>query len=234
MVLLDCADAVRSPGLCLTERAAARRPFLRQIGDKMAEMVDWDLPDLVKASIDHDEDAWNELVRRFAGLVGFVMRHYRLSTADTQDVSQLVWLRLVEHLGQIREPAALPGWLATTTRHECERYLRTNGRSIAVDPLTMNDTGAGDGREVDELLLAAERHQVLLDGLAELAPQQRELLMMLTADPPYAYAEISRLLGIPIGSIGPTRSRVLDKLRDTGAVRAYLHADESASIGGTP
>jgi RNA polymerase sigma factor (sigma-70 family) len=198
------------------------------------EIADWDLPRLVKASVDHDEEAWNELVRRFAGLVAFVIRHYRLSAADTQDVSQLVWLRLVEHLADIREPSALPGWLATTTRHECERYLRINGRSVAMDPLTMRLTDKADGPEVDELLLAAERRQVLLDGLRELTDQQRELLLMLTADPPYAYAEISRILGIPIGSIGPTRSRVLDKLRDTDAVRAYLDADDSAQIGRCP
>jgi RNA polymerase sigma factor (sigma-70 family) len=198
------------------------------------EIADWDLPRLVKASVDHDEEAWNELVRRFAGLVAFVIRHYRLSAADTQDVSQLVWLRLVEHLSDIREPSALPGWLATTTRHECERYLRVNGRSVAMDPLTMRLTDKTDGPEIDELLLAAERRQVLLDGLRELTEQQRELLLMLTADPPYAYAEISRILGIPIGSIGPTRSRVLDKLRDTEAVRAYLDADDSAQIGRCP
>jgi RNA polymerase sigma factor (sigma-70 family) len=198
------------------------------------EIADWDLPRLVKASVDHDEEAWNELVRRFAGLVAFVIRHYRLSAADTQDVSQLVWLRMVEHLADIREPSALPGWLATTTRHECERYLRINGRSVAMDPLTMRLTDKADGPEVDELLLAAERRQVLLDGLRELTDQQRELLLMLTADPPYAYAEISRILGIPIGSIGPTRSRVLDKLRDTDAVRAYLDADDSAQIGRCP
>ena len=198
------------------------------------ELADWDLPRLVKASVDHDEEAWNELVRRFAGLVAFVIRHYRLSAADTQDVSQLVWLRLVEHLSDIREPSALPGWLATTTRHECERYLRVNGRSVAMDPLTMRLTDKADGPEIDELLLAAERRQVLLDGLRELTDQQRELLLMLTADPPYAYAEISRILGIPIGSIGPTRSRVLDKLRDTDAVRAYLDADDSAQIGRCP
>jgi len=198
------------------------------------EIAEWDLPRLVKASVDHDEEAWNELVRRFAGLVAFVIRHYRLSAADTQDVSQLVWLRLVEHLADIREPAALPGWLATTTRHECERYLRLNGRSVAMDPLTMRLTDQADGPEVDALLLAAERRQVLLDGLRELSDQHRELLLMLTADPPYAYAEISRILGIPIGSIGPTRSRVLDKLRDTDAVRAYLDADDSAQIGRCP
>lgn len=195
-----------------------------------SDMADWDLPELVKASIDRDEDAWNELVRRFAGLVGFVIRHYRLSPSDTQDVSQLVWLRLVEHLGQIREPAALPGWLATTTRHECERYLRVNGRSVAVDPMTMKEDKSA-GPEIDEMLLAVERRQVLLDGLGQLAPQQRELLVMLAADPPYAYSEISQILGIPIGSIGPTRSRVLAKLRDTDAVRAYLEADRSAQMG---
>jgi len=184
-----------------------------------------DLRALVSAGIDGDEDAWNELVRRFTGLVTHVIRRYRLPPADTQDVAQLVWLRLVEHLGHLREPAALPGWLVTTTRHECERHLRTTGRSVAVDPLTMVRADTGDAEEIDAVLLATERRQVLLDGLAELAPQHRELLMMLTADPPYAYTEISRLLGIPVGSIGPTRSRILDKLRGTAAVRAYLEAN---------
>jgi RNA polymerase sigma factor (sigma-70 family) len=200
--------------------------------DRAAERAEWDLPDLVKASIDRDEDAWNELVRRFAGLVAFVIRHYRLSPSDTQDVSQLVWLRLVEHLGQIREPAALPGWLATTTRHECERYLRINGRSVAMDPLTMKEDPSA-GPEIDALLLAAERRQVLLDGLGQLAPQQRELLMMLAADPPYAYADISRILGIPIGSIGPTRSRILERLRSSAAVRGYMKTGaDAAQTGG--
>ncbi len=197
-------------------------------------MRDWDLPALVKASMDHDEEAWDELVRRFAGLVSFVIRHYRLSRTDTQDVSQLVWLRLVEHLDQIREPAALPGWLSTTTRHECERHLRINGRSVATDPIALRAAELHDGPEVDEVLLAAERRQVLLDGLGQLPAHHRELLLMLTADPPYAYADISRILGIPIGSIGPTRSRALDKLRETDAVRAYLDADRSAQMGRLP
>jgi len=198
-----------------------------------ADMADRDLATLVKASINRDGEAWAELVRRFAGLVTVVIRRYRLGPADAQDISQLVWLRLVEHLDRIREPAALPGWLATTTRHECERYLRVNGRSVSVDPLTLGDAGRGaEESELDELLLAAERRQVLLRGLAQLAPQHRELLLMLTADPPFAYAEVSRILGIPIGSIGPTRARALGKLRDTDAVRAYLDADESARVEG--
>lgn len=184
-----------------------------------------DLAALVKAGTEGDEGAWNELVRRFAGLVTHVVHGYRLSPADAQDVGQLVWLRLVEHLGALREPAALPGWLATTARHECERHLRSTGRSIAVDPLTMRHPVPATDTEVDAVLLATERRQVLLDGLAELAPQHRELLMMLVADPPYTYAEISRVLGIPVGGIGPTRSRILGKLRGTSAVRAYLDAN---------
>jgi RNA polymerase sigma factor (sigma-70 family) len=180
---------------------------------------------LVAAGIDGDEAAWHELVRRYAGLVTHVIRRYRLAPADAQDVGQLVWLRLVEHLGQLREPAALPGWLATTTRHECERHLRSTGRSIAVDPLTMVHPARDTAQELDAVLLATERRQVLLDGLTELDPAHRELLMMLAADPPYAYAEIGRVLGIPVGSIGPTRSRILEKLRNTSAVRAYLEAN---------
>ncbi|HEU4346478.1 MAG TPA: sigma-70 family RNA polymerase sigma factor [Actinoplanes sp.] len=199
-----------------------------------ADMADRDLATLVKASIDRDADAWNELVRRFAGLVISVIRRYRLAPADTQDVSQLVWLRLVEHLEEIREPSALAGWLATTTRHECERYLRVNGRSVSVDPLTMREAVRTEDSELDELLLAAERRRVLLDGLAQLVPLHRELLLMLAADPPFAYAQISRILGIPIGSIGPTRGRALGKLRDTDVVRAYLDADGSARMGGRP
>ena len=226
---------MRGSGPCVTGRLFHRRPDFRQSGDDMgADMRDWDLPALVKASMDHDEEAWDELVRRFAGLVAFVIRRYRLSQTDTQDVSQLVWLRLVEHLDQIREPAALPGWLSTTTRHECERHLRVNGRSVATDPLALRSTEPADDHDVDELLLAAERRQVLIDGLDQLPGHHRELLLMLTADPPYAYADISRILGIPIGSIGPTRSRALDKLRETDAVRAYLDADRSAQMGRLP
>lgn len=192
-----------------------------------------DLAALVRASVDGDEDAWIELVRRHAGLVHAVTRQFRLSPSDAQDVCQTVWLRLVEHLAQIREPAALPGWIVTTTRHECMRQIRTGGRTVAMDPLDLTELFRLDGAEVDQALLAAERHQVLRDGLAELPPQQRELLVLLAADPPYSYAEISRILGIPIGSIGPTRSRILERLRETTAVRAYLAASsEAAGTGG--
>jgi len=188
----------------------------------MADRLEhWTLAALVGAAADHDDEAWNELVRRFAGLVAHTIRRYRLSPADAQDVSQFVWLRLVEHLSTLREPAALPGWLSTTTRHECERHLRVSGRSVATDPLVLEPFGRPADPEVDESLLADERRQALLEGMAELTAHQRDLLLMLSADPPYSYAEISRSMDIPVGSIGPTRSRILARLRETGPLRAY-------------
>lgn len=190
-----------------------------------------DLASLVRASVAGDETAWNELVRRHAGLVATVIRRFRLSTSDAQDVSQLVWLHLIEHLPKIREPAALPGWLVTTTRHECQRHLRLNSRSVSTDPATMSQISSGSD-DIDQDLLAAEQRQVLLAGLAELSDEQRRFLALLVSDPPCPYAEISRILGMPIGSIGPTRIRTLEKLRETRSVQAYLRANGKATKTG--
>jgi RNA polymerase sigma factor (sigma-70 family) len=191
-----------------------------------------DLPTLVRASADGDEQAWNELVRRHAHLVMAVTRQYRIPPADAQDISQTVWLRLVEHLGDIREPAAIASWIVTTAKHECLRLLRSGGRTVPVDPLNGRVLDRSAVVDVDDELLQAERHQALWDGLAELPPHQRELLVLLAADPPPPYAEISRRLGIPIGSIGPTRSRILEKLRGTNAIRTYLEATREAAPDG--
>lgn len=193
--------------------------------------MDGDLAGLVSGSINGDEDSWNQLVRRFAGLVAGVIRRHRIPDADVQDVSQLTWLRLIEHLRQIREPAALPGWIVTTTGRECQRWLRANSRSLPVDPETMNRLEGTDER-VGDSLLHAERHQVLADALRELEPQQRDLFLLFIADPPYSYAEISQMMGIPIGSIGPTRSRILGKLRASTAVTKYLQGNENAAQTG--
>lgn len=191
-----------------------------------------DLPRLVQASVDGDEHAWNELVRRHAHLVMAVTRQFRMSAADAQDISQTVWLRLVEHLVNIREPAALAGWIVTTTKHECLRLLRSGARTVPVDPLggRVLDQSAVVDMDVD--LVEAERHQALREWLAELAPAQRQLLVLLASDPPPPYAEISRQLGIPIGSIGPTRSRILEKLLATTAIRTYLEATREAAPNG--
>ena len=177
---------------------------------------------LVRASASGSETAWNELVRRYSPLVMAVTRTYQLTADDAKDVSQTVWLRLVENLANLREPDALPGWLATTTQRECIRQLRQGRRVLPVDPHTDVSLQACETVDPDTDILRAELHQALRDGLADLPERDQALLKLRAADPPKSYEEISQLLGMPIGSIGPTLRRSLDRLRETSAMRAYL------------
>ena len=90
--------------------------------------------ELVEAARWGDQSAWDRLVERFLPLVHSMASRHRLTPADADDVNQTVWLRLVEHLDDIRDPSALAGWIATTTRHECLRVLRLRGRTVLGRP----------------------------------------------------------------------------------------------------
>lgn len=182
---------------------------------------------LVRRAAGGDRSAWDGLVDRFAPLLLAVTRRYRMSGEDAQDVAQTVWLRLVEHLSSIREPAALPGWLVSTAAHECQRVLAAGRRTMPVDAGLLAERGevAVEGRAEDHLL-RAERHEVLLAAFAALSDRQRELLLLLIADPPASYSEITARLGIPVGSIGPTRARALQALRDSRVVRDFVAGDQ--------
>jgi RNA polymerase sigma factor (sigma-70 family) len=197
-----------------------------------------DVGELVRASAGGSEAAWNELVRRYSPLVLAVTRGYQLTTEDARDVSQTVWLRLVENLASLRVPEALPGWLATTTHRECLQRVRRDRQVVPVDPQAdgaLQQSGAlrqGAAADHDAGLLRAELRQALRDGLAELPERDQLLLRLRVADPPKSYGEISRILGMPVGSIGPTLRRSLDKLRETRAMRAYLAAAAGEGQGG--
>ena len=176
--------------------------------------------ELVDAARSGDDSAWHELVQRYAGLVMATCRRLRLAEADALDVSQTVWLRLVEHLPALREPAALPGWLVTTARNEGLRVLQRPARTSLLGE--DDDTLVALDDPVDADLLAAERRSSLRRAFASLPPSWQALAVLLVADPPLAYAEISRRLGIPVGSIGPTRARILDRLRQDPVLVALL------------
>lgn len=184
--------------------------------------MDGDVADLVRAAVDGDEGAWRRLVEAYLPLVKSVIRSYGLSEQDSKDVSQILWLRLVEHLKNLREPQALPGWIRTTTRNECIQLLRTGRRAVPVGASIEPEKAPVDARELDADLLRAERHQALLQALAELPEHQRRLLVLLASDPPLSYAEVGRRLDIPLGSIGPTRARALNNLRQCAAVAALM------------
>ena len=181
--------------------------------------------DLVNAARAGDQKSWNDLVDRFLPLVRSVIARYRLQQSDADDVNQTVWLRLVEHLDDLREPRALPGWLATTSRNESLQVIRRRGRDTPVDPQAATMARAGDLPELDENLIREERLNALREAMLELPPQRRELLELLMADPPIAYDQISAMLGIPKGSIGPTRARALEQRRHTRAIRTLATTD---------
>ena len=99
------------------------------------------LNELVRAAAEGDQQAWDALVDRFAGLVWAIARAHRLSPADAADVSQTTWLRLVEHLGRIRDPERVGAWLAATARHECLRVIRHAGRFVADGDVDLDAVG---------------------------------------------------------------------------------------------
>jgi RNA polymerase sigma factor (sigma-70 family) len=187
------------------------------------------ITDLVTRARTGDRQAWDTLVERYAPLIWRICGRHRLG-ADAEDISQSVWLQLVGQLGKIRDPAALPGWLASTTRRECLRMLGAARGPLAdgcvVDAEAIPDEQA---RTAEEELLVAERHAVLREAFRDLPPRERQLILLLIEDPPVPYAEISARLGIPIGSIGPTRRRCLDKLRRHPAIAALIDTDSGAA-----
>jgi RNA polymerase sigma factor (sigma-70 family) len=191
----------------------------------------FDVRALVRDSASGSAEAWQELVNRYAPLVMSVIRNHRLTGPDAQDVSQTVWLRLVESLPTLREPEALPGWLSTTTQRECTRQIGKARRVLPVDPQVDGAMQQATADEPDAALLQAEMRQALREGLAELPARDQWLLRLRSADPPASYAEISRLLDMPVGSIGPTLRRCLDRLRDTAAMRRYTAAAQLAARG---
>lgn len=176
---------------------------------------------LVAAAGAGDEQAWNAIIARFAPLVWSVCRAFRLSEAEAADVSQTVWLRTVERLGSIRVPAALPGWLSTTTRHECLRIAASHKLTVSIID---EGTFAADSQEaasIDAELLAVERRAVVRECLAQLPSTCRQLLVALSRDEHRSYGDISLELAMPVGSIGPTRQRCLQRLKRCSALRQW-------------
>lgn len=195
------------------------------------------LTELVTSAKRGDHAAWEALVRRYQPLIDSVTQRFRLSGPDAQDVAQTVWLKLFSNLHRLREPRALPGWIETTTINSCLTLLKVLRRTVLQDPQLSDDADTvrllqepRHQDELDEALLRHERRRAVRRGLAELPCEQQELLLLLTADPPLSYKQISERLGIPTGSIGPTRARALEKLRGTSPVRSLLHDGEDSAL----
>jgi RNA polymerase sigma factor (sigma-70 family) len=176
-----------------------------------ARLSDDEIAGLVTSATTGDESALDALVREFSGLIWAVARAHRLCDPDAADVVQATWTRLLEHLGDLKDPARVGAWLATTARRECLRVLRDGLRQLPF----ADDASEHESLDTPpvEALLAAERNHALWRSFERLRPNDQALLRLLMADPRPPYQEISTALDMPIGSIGPTRERALARLR---------------------
>jgi RNA polymerase sigma factor (sigma-70 family) len=169
--------------------------------------------ELYRAASAGDQRAWAELVSRYSGMIASVGRRYGLCAADVNELQQTAWLRLIEHLDRIEQPERVGGWLATTARREALAMVNRASRSrTGVDEMLaeLPDIHASD---IDAGPLAEERNAVLRAAWSKLRPRCQELLSRLISDDAIAYKDLSVLLSMPVGSIGPTRMRCLEHLR---------------------
>jgi RNA polymerase sigma factor (sigma-70 family) len=179
---------------------------------------------LLRAASRGDQAAWAQIVARFEGLVWATARAHRLSHADAADVAQTTWLRLVENIDRIREPERLAAWLATTARRECLRHIRLHAREPATDEIDAFEAPTDEEPLLD--LMTAERDSALWRAFTRLGERCQALLRLLVSQDEPSYEAIGAALGMPVGAIGPTRMRCLEKLRS-------LVGHDSAMQGGT-
>jgi RNA polymerase sigma factor (sigma-70 family) len=208
--------------LAATEGAVRAEQSLREPERSVAELV----VDAGKG----DTAAWDALVERFAGLVTAVVRTYRLSPADAADVSQTTWLRLIENLHRISQPDRVGGWLATTARRESVRILRLADRQVPTSDEDLEHLTHAPVVSVDHDLLVDERDRALWEMFTKLPARCRLVLLALIGDPPMSYRDLSDALDMPVGSIGPTRARCLERLRALAADAGNLDTLRTKSV----
>ena len=184
--------------------------------------VSVELAELVRAAGDGDQAAWNSIVERYGGLVWATVRAHRLNAVDGAEVVQTTWLRLVEHLDRIRDPERLGGWLATTARNECLRQIRHSAREVPSDMAAFEQ---GDDPTLEHSLLTAERDRAFWKAFTELGERCQALLRVLMAETEPSYQEVSAALDMPIGAIGPTRRRCLERLGQDPRLAAFNLGD---------
>lgn len=177
---------------------------------------------LVQRCLNGDAAAWQLLVDRYARLVHATAAGHRLAAQEVEDVAQDAFVALAQHLHEIEEPERLSAWLVTTTRRLSWRAVQRGRREAAEDLEAVADGAAAAAAPLRALALPSletllhewARQEALQAGMGGLGERCRRLLALLfldSAEP--SYEEISAQLGLPQGSIGPTRNRCLQQLR---------------------
>jgi RNA polymerase sigma factor (sigma-70 family) len=162
-----------------------------------------------------DAFAWRELIDHYEPLLRRIARQYRLSSQETDDVVQVTWQRCLEHIDQLAHADRLRGWLATICRRECLRLATKGRREVPLGEATVTVIIDSKQEEQDPSIEAAHRddNARLNRAIAALPDRQRSVLLEVLGREGYSYLDISRRLGLPVGSIGPTWQRALIRLR---------------------
>ena len=171
---------------------------------------------LIRAAGQGDSTAWEQLILRFSPMLRRVARSFRLSPSDVEDVVQDTWMALHANIDGLRNPGALPGWLATTARRRSLGLLHAAKRER---PAYDVPPDVADHRTPENAALATERREVFLRAVGELPERQRRVVVALATRPDLDYQQLSTLLQMPIGSLGPTRARGLANLERDDELR---------------
>jgi RNA polymerase sigma factor (sigma-70 family) len=175
---------------------------------------------LVRRCLDGDGAAWTLLVHRYERLVHAILRRAGLAEQDRADAFQTVFMKLLQHLSRISEPDRLQAWIVTTSKREVLTRRRRPERTVSLDMPA--DAEPGSAHDVDhaeeapgpeETLAQWQRVMQVRLALERLGDPCRRLLTLLFESEVVDYQEVAGLLGMPVGSIGPTRARCLAKLR---------------------
>lgn len=171
---------------------------------------------LIEACLAGDAEAWARLLRRYGSLIYSIAYRHGLGRDDAGDVFQLVSIALLDHLTDLRDATKLPGWIATIARRYAAdvaaRNRRQAARDMRVQPENVQQTW--DEATPEELLSSLRDQMLVREAMERLPDRCRQLLTLLfSEEEDVSYAEIARRLDMPIGSIGPMRSRCLEQLR---------------------
>lgn len=222
------AQPAESGGSITTGKGRSRKPCTTLGGESAARPLihrDRRIPatlddaTLVAQAQAGGEAAWAELVRRFDGLVGSIARRHRLAPCDAADVAQMTWLQLHRHIHRLTQPASVGGWIARTARNECLRLLDRKAREVPIDPTTTAGDGVSVGDDPLGAVLANEQAITVRRVVATLPDRSQELLELLFWQQ-VSYYEVTDVLGMPRGSIGPVRGRCLRRLAQSSELAA--------------
>jgi RNA polymerase sigma factor (sigma-70 family) len=182
----------------------------KRVHNRRSEWANLESGEVVRLAADGETDAWDELYRRYSKMITRIARATGCASADVLDVQQAVWARLIRHIGRLNQPDAVAGWLAVVTRRECLRLAGKQPPTLPVDdvaPVAVSD------EEPLATMLHAERRAAVRQAVATLPPRRRQLLETMLDHPDLGYDQLATRLSMPRGSIGPTRQRCLDDLR---------------------